>query len=408
MSSSTSATQTSHGFGISAASVHTNTTFATTMIGKHDTSFLDTENLQSGNLPNKSINFEYDEFKDKNGENETFPSKPSTPSGKVVETGHEHTGRWTREEHESFLSALQQYGKEWKKVAAKVKTRTVVQTRTHAQKYFQKLQKVTNGEKDDINQIDLGTIVFEKTTLSSTKKRAQCNQLNNSTGIWQQQQAAQLAATQAAAQLMTQMSQVKVPDLLKSHQKPHSITYTSSNKYLGQENNEQVNPRQSNVDVSNDHYSSTSTYEHPLVQSVMKIVPPAPEQSMNKGMFPEPSPAACGKRKLIEIAAAQMLAGVALSGEGSHALKEMKVKAIPRKSVEKRSDFGNVRISNDFCKKESRSEKSSMGIGLGNLQIVNPESLGVSYGNDIRRKNLVQGSPSTPWDGQLEALVRYV
>lgn len=62
--------------------------------------------------------------------------------GKVVESGHEHTGRWTKEEHEAFLSALQLYGKEWKKVAARVKTRTVVQTRTHAQKYFQKLQKV--------------------------------------------------------------------------------------------------------------------------------------------------------------------------------------------------------------------------------------------------------------------------
>ena len=64
---------------------------------------------------------------------------------RVVESGHEHTGRWTKEEHESFLSALQLYGKEWKKVAAKVKTRTVVQTRTHAQKYFQKLQKVHTG-----------------------------------------------------------------------------------------------------------------------------------------------------------------------------------------------------------------------------------------------------------------------
>lgn len=65
---------------------------------------------------------------------------------KVVESGHEHTGRWTKEEHEAFLSALQVYGKEWKKVAARVKTRTVVQTRTHAQKYFQKLQKVLEGE----------------------------------------------------------------------------------------------------------------------------------------------------------------------------------------------------------------------------------------------------------------------
>ena len=29
----------------------------------------------------------------------------------------EHIGRWTEEEHEAFLSGLQEYGKEWKKVA---------------------------------------------------------------------------------------------------------------------------------------------------------------------------------------------------------------------------------------------------------------------------------------------------
>ena len=33
------------------------------------------------------------------------------------------------------------YGKEWKKVAGTVQTRSVVQTRTHAQKFFQKLHK---------------------------------------------------------------------------------------------------------------------------------------------------------------------------------------------------------------------------------------------------------------------------
>jgi SHAQKYF class myb-like DNA-binding protein len=59
----------------------------------------------------------------------------------VCAPGAEHTGRWTRQEHERFLTALKRYGKEWKKVAAMVRTRTVVQTRTHAQKYFQKLQK---------------------------------------------------------------------------------------------------------------------------------------------------------------------------------------------------------------------------------------------------------------------------
>ncbi len=65
--------------------------------------------------------------------------------------GNEHTGRWTRKEHELFLDALKKYGKEWKKVASAVKTRTVVQTRTHAQKYFQKVHKsgFGGGYSDD-------------------------------------------------------------------------------------------------------------------------------------------------------------------------------------------------------------------------------------------------------------------
>ncbi len=57
---------------------------------------------------------------------------------RLVETCQEHMGCWTREEHKAYLSALQQHGKEWKKLAAKVKTRTVVQTCKHAQKVHSK------------------------------------------------------------------------------------------------------------------------------------------------------------------------------------------------------------------------------------------------------------------------------
>ena len=68
-------------------------------------------------------------------------SSPSPPGGKLVESGQENTGRWSSEEHEKFLAGLQLYGREWRKVAALVKTRTVMQTRTHAQKYFLKMVK---------------------------------------------------------------------------------------------------------------------------------------------------------------------------------------------------------------------------------------------------------------------------
>lgn len=63
----------------------------------------------------------------------------------------ENTGRWTAEEHHLFLQGLELHGKGWKKIASLIKSRTVVQIRTHAQKYFQKLAKAKqNGEEGEI------------------------------------------------------------------------------------------------------------------------------------------------------------------------------------------------------------------------------------------------------------------
>ncbi len=52
------------------------------------------------------------------------------------------TGRWTTEEHNLFEDGLRKYGKQWKRIAEEIPTRTVVQIRTHAQKYFLKLAKI--------------------------------------------------------------------------------------------------------------------------------------------------------------------------------------------------------------------------------------------------------------------------
>lgn len=46
-----------------------------------------------------------------------------------------------QQEHELFLRGLRLYGREWKKVAADIRTRSSAQIRSHAQKYFAKLQK---------------------------------------------------------------------------------------------------------------------------------------------------------------------------------------------------------------------------------------------------------------------------
>lgn len=43
-----------------------------------------------------------------------------------------NAGRWTDEEHDKFLEALQIFGKNWNKVHKHVGTRSSAQTRSHA------------------------------------------------------------------------------------------------------------------------------------------------------------------------------------------------------------------------------------------------------------------------------------
>ncbi|GMH79579.1 hypothetical protein TL16_g08191 [Triparma laevis f. inornata] len=101
----------------------------------------------------------------------------------VIPTGQEATGRWTKAEHLLFLEGLKIHGKEWKRVASHVKTRTVVQTRTHAQKYFQKVMKVGNalsegGTSADLLGMDNGEVIMmmgKDPTTTSKKKRAPKN-----------------------------------------------------------------------------------------------------------------------------------------------------------------------------------------------------------------------------------------
>lgn len=407
---------------------------------------------------------------------------PNTP-GKVVEAGQEHTGRWTKEEHEAFLSALQMYGKEWKKVAAKVKTRTVVQTRTHAQKYFQKLQKSMDPNNstcgasldDDGPPSPPGDTIRGPSTATTQKSRKASGSSASSSGIvstaatttgplgfaapsggekkkprfpsianhtgggaavgMQKQNRRSSSNTLSAAHVISSLN--KPPVFTSSGGLPTFVATGSSSAMSAP-------PRHGFSSVSdadgNDRARPMSSFPAPHTYAsknswmmktgrpdVMKIV--VPDRSSVRG-FPEPSPAATGKRKLAEIAAARMLAGVASVEQINAAAAASAAPHYQQHPDEAEDgpptppptameDDGTSSRGQQYDLKDAPPPPLYGGMpGATNnsnnhhprptlsLQIVNPATLGITYQEQQkRRRHGMDASPVTPWDGQLEALV---
>ncbi|CAG9329795.1 unnamed protein product [Blepharisma stoltei] len=62
-------------------------------------------------------------------------------------TDEGRTGRWTLKEHEDFMRGVSFYGKDWKKIADFLGTRTPVQVRSHAQKFYLREETVKKSKR---------------------------------------------------------------------------------------------------------------------------------------------------------------------------------------------------------------------------------------------------------------------
>ncbi len=211
-----------------------------------------------------------------------------------------------------------------------VKTRTVVQTRTHAQKYFQKLAKHLPGDDNAVLHQDKSTEKKSSTNLS-TLKRSKIDEITPSSSA-------------------------------QNNGEIKNALFTSSPEFVAPSyyplDNEQLQP-----------YEPIST---PVNSSFPQLFLPPPPSRQE---FPQPSPAACGKRKHMELKAAQMLASGgsrSIDIEGARLLSKMKEESIER-SVNSGKRFRSADLS---------------------LSILNPEGLLM---NDITE-------PGTPWDKEISAL----
>jgi len=367
-------------------------------------------------------------------------SSSSGGAGNVVPSGKEHTGRWTREEHALFLNALRIHGKEWKKVAASVGTRTVVQTRTHAQKYFQKLQKA----------IQHGNVADPESGLTGEEISYGLELMGGSVSTASTAAAKREAKRQRAAQVVQDgilgqggqhggsymgrplnapgggMGMGSDADSMSTRPRTRG-SLPSRHRLSAQAADEDVDigvldhgheslakmPRtsdlpglRSGLDMHMEPIGFTPGNDIPGMRIRVPLTHPYIKDTST------PSPAACGKRKQAELSAAHILAAtrnqyfkdedVSLNKSDRDAGGVLSSLATPFPSA---SDAGEDAGQGDPRLEEPKGRvRSDAQARAAALQIINPESLDTKAPMKIGVGGKGDEVPGTPWEGDLENL----
>ena len=64
-------------------------------------------------------------------------------------------GKWKNDEHQRFIEGVKKYGNDWSLVQKYVRTRTIIQIRSHAQKFMKKLKKLIETNNYDFSKSSL-------------------------------------------------------------------------------------------------------------------------------------------------------------------------------------------------------------------------------------------------------------
>lgn len=74
-------------------------------------------------------------------------------------------GRWSKSEHDRFMKAIEKFGKDWMSVQKIVKSRSLTQVRSHAQKVFLHMDEADVKalfEKEEESDVKVQSRAFPK------------------------------------------------------------------------------------------------------------------------------------------------------------------------------------------------------------------------------------------------------